>query len=87
MASKNRVCLVCGENYHNCSSCGEPDWAYSYCSERCWSDSPRAKACFALGKRLRSLLSDEERFLIDSGIFDNSSYLDKIADGMSKEEE
>ncbi len=87
MASKNRVCLGCGDSYHCCSSCGEPDWAYPYCTERCWSASARAKACVALGQKLRSLLEDDERFLLHSGIWDSSCYLDKIDEGLTREKE
>jgi len=87
VASKNRVCLTCGDSYHNCSSCGEPGWAYSYCSERCWSTSSRAKQCFALGQKLRDFLTQEEKFLLHTGVWDDSSYLDKIDEGLTREKE
>lgn len=84
MASKNRVCLECGENYYLCSSCSDPDWAYSYCSEGCWDMSARAQSCVALGQKLRAVLTDNERYLLHSGVCDNSSYLDKIDEGLTR---
>jgi hypothetical protein len=86
--AKNHVCLRCGESYHCCSSCDEPaGWFYSYCSERCWSESERAKACVLLGEKLRDVLNDYERFLLHTGVWDNSSYLDKIDEGLMREKE
>lgn len=84
MASKNRVCLGCGDDFHRCSSCDLPSWEYGYCSQECWSASERAKACVALGERLRDLLTDEERFLLNEGIHETSCLLDKVGEGMAR---
>jgi hypothetical protein len=87
MASKNRVCLGCGDSFHVCRSCDVPDWGYTYCTEKCWTGSARAKACVALGARLRTVLSKEEVFLLQSGIWDTECYLAKIDEGLSREQE
>jgi len=58
-----------------------------YCSERCWSASARAQACFALGQKLRDLLTQEEKFLLHVGVWENSCYLDKIDEGLTREKD
>lgn len=85
-AIQNRVCLGCGDSYHCCGSCGLPDWGWTYCSEGCWSGSERARACVALGRKLREALTREELSLLKIGIEDSSCYLDKVAEGMSRDD-
>jgi hypothetical protein len=40
-----------------------------------------------LGEKLRDVLNDYERFLLHTGVWDNSSYLDKIDEGLMREKE
>jgi hypothetical protein len=46
--------------------------------------SARAQSCVALGQKLRAVLTDNERYLLHSGVCDNSSYLDKIDEGLTR---
>lgn len=83
MASKNRVCLTCGVNFHECSSCGDtPGWGWTYCSSECWSSSQRAIMCLALGNKLAGLLEPHELAILKVGIDEEPHWLDKVLEGL-----
>lgn len=83
--NNNSECKTCSSGYHFCSACDAPSWAVDYCCEQCWVMSEKASRCLQLGKKLQTLLNEEEIDLIRSGIYDYSLYLNKIEEGMSRD--
>lgn len=72
MAGKNCKCVVCGKEYHHCSSCGTNDdnWSLhysesSYCSAECYRKSEEYVKDAPLLLRLWESLSEEQKGLFE----------------------
>lgn len=89
MAGKNCKCVVCGLEYHNCSSCGTRDdnWSLnypesSYCSAECYRKSEEYKKHAPLLLRLWESLSEEQQELLGEWLDTEDS--DEIDEWRSK---
>lgn len=86
---KNCKCVVCGLEYHHCSSCGTNDdnWSLnypesSYCSAECYRKSEEYKKHAPLLLRLWESLSEEQQGLFEEYLDTEDS--DEISEWRSK---
>lgn len=89
MAGNNCKCVVCGYEYHHCSSCGTRDdnWGLnysesSYCSAECYRKSDEYKKSAPLLLRLWESLGEEQRALFEEYLDTEDS--DEIDEWRSK---
>lgn len=65
MGFKSRVCKICGDMFHACSSCFLTwEWEYDYCSSKCWETSEERTELLNARKKVTDILTDREWELI-----------------------